>query len=567
MSASDKKQQRKANLVDGLTQRQIKEQTEAKAAKKKKNIYIAVGLICAVAAAALLVWNGLNNFQGRAVAATVDGVEYKVADLQYYYSQVENTQYAMWYQMFTSGVSSNYNPYVNAGEQYYDESEGITYADYFREIALSTLQSTAALCNAAKAEGYTLSAKGQATIDEQLRQIDLTCAQYNLTRNSYFAQYYGNGVTEKVFLRNYTNDVLASEYEQYHLDSLTYTDEELLSYYEEHTDELDSYDYRTFFISGDAADPVDENGDPLTDDDGNTITATDEDKEAALAEAKSKADAAVTEIETAEDREAKFIEIAPNYVAESSKDSYSDPSYSLAEKVLGSSLSNSNISSWLMDSQRVSGDVTTIEASNANGYYVVLFLDRYWDQDNTVDIRHILIKAETSDADEVDENGSKIPSQEAMDAAKAKAEALLEEWKAGDATAESFGALASEYSDDTGSSSNGGKYTYVTKGYMVPNFDAWIFDPSRQPGDTGLVENNGSGGYYGWHIMYFEQVQDPSWKGTAIKNLRSVDQAAWTDEFIDNTEAVAADGMKYVGDQNNISALSSQAPAESEAVG
>ncbi len=44
------------------------------------------------------------------------------------------------------------------------------------------------------------------------------------------------------------------------------------------------------------------------------------------------------------------------------------------------------------------------------------------------------------------------------EAAKAKAEELLEEWKNGDATEESFAELAGAWLEDGGSSLNGGLY-------------------------------------------------------------------------------------------------------------
>ena len=77
-----------------------------------------------------------------------------------------------------------------------------------------------------------------------------------------------------------------------------------------------------------------------------------------------------------------------------------------------------------------------------------------WTRLPTADIRHILVKAELTQEDDPateDVDESTIPTDEAMEAAKAKAEDILSQWEAGDKTAESFGALAEEYSDDTGS--------------------------------------------------------------------------------------------------------------------
>ena len=85
---------------------------------------------------------------------------------------------------------------------------------------------------------------------------------------------------------------MASEYAQAHADAISYDDDALKAYYDEHPDALDSYDFRSFFISGAAANPTDAEGNPLTDEDGNTVTATEEEKAAAMAEAKEKADQA-----------------------------------------------------------------------------------------------------------------------------------------------------------------------------------------------------------------------------------------------------------------------------------
>lgn len=563
MSASDKKQQRKAAMAEGLTQKQQKEQAEAAAAKRKKTAYTAVGVVCAVAAAGLLIWNGLNSSQDRrhlsATAATVAGESYTVADLQYFYSGARNTFYQNYYQ-YLSLVG--YDPSISDGEQWYNEAENQTYADFFRESALSNLQQVSALCSAAKAAGYTLSEEGQKSIDNELSSLDVLCAQYGQTRSSFLAQQYGSGVTEKVYLRNLTNSILASEYAEAHADAISYDDASLQEYYNAHPDELDSYDFRSFFISGAAANPTDADGNPLKDADGNTVTATDEEKAAAMAEAKMQADKAVAEIQAAKDRDAAFVEIAPNYVSENSKAAYAEAGYSLSTGVVGDTLtsSSSSIAPWLMDSARKSGDVAAVEVAGS-GYYVVLFLDRYLVTDPTVDVRHILFQADTSDSTETNEEGYAIPTLAAMDAAKEKAQAVLDEWEAGDKTSERFGELANEHSDDAGSNTKGGLYTYVYEGQMVPNFNDWCFDPARVTGNVGLVENAGPR-YWGWHIIYFENSNDPYWKHVAYEAKQSTEQNEWLTSVSEAAEVIEADGMQYVGPANTAVA-STPVPSES----
>lgn len=550
MSASNKKQQRKAAQAEGLTQKQKLELSQAQAAKRQKTVYTVIGVVCAVAAAGLLIWNGVNSFQAKGrlndIAATVGDETYTVSDLQYYYGGIRN-----YYNQLAAYIG--FDPNQPDGAQWYNEAEGQTYADFFRDSALSSLEQTAALCAAAKADNFTLSEEGQKQIDDQLAQIDIIRAAYGMTRKSYFSSQYG--ITEEVFIRNLTNDTLANEYSTQHKDSLTYDEAALDEYYTDHSDILDSYDYRTFFISGAA---------PTTDADGNTVTPTDEEKAAAMEAAKQNADAAVAAIEAAENKEAAFAAEAPKYVSESTRESYAaDPDHSLSTGVMGNTLSQNGgaYASWLMDSARKSGDVTAIE-SVENGYFVVMFLDRYLDKSNSVNIRHILIMADTSDSTETDANGSPIPTQAALDAAKAEAEALLAQWESGEKTAESFGALAQEHSDDPGSKDNGGLYTRVPQGQMFEGFDQWIFDPAREPGDTGLVENPQSG-QQGWHVIYFEDT-DGYWEKVATDAKQNTEQSEWLEEIYATVEAVAADGMQYVGSPNTAVA-STPAPSESPA--
>ncbi|MDQ9759347.1 peptidylprolyl isomerase, partial [Acinetobacter baumannii] len=66
-----------------------------------------------------------------------------------------------------------------------------------------------------------------------------------------------------------------------------------------------------------------------------------------------------------------------------------------------------------------------------------------------VNVRHILIKPEVTE-------GAEGPTDEQKEAARAKAQDILDQWKAGNATEESFGALAKEHTEDPGSKEAGG---------------------------------------------------------------------------------------------------------------
>ena len=125
-----------------------------------------------------------------------------------------------------------------------------------------------------------------------------------------------------------------------------------------------------------------------------------------------------------------------------------------------------------------------------------------------IDVRHILIMPEGGTT----EDGETTYSDEEWEAARVEAQLILDNWLMGDATEETFADLANVNSDDS-DGTDGGLYTYVAEGDMVPEFNDWCFDPARQPGDYGLVKTE-----YGYHVMYFSGSH-PMWYAHAESDL------------------------------------------------
>ena len=120
-----------------------------------------------------------------------------------------------------------------------------------------------------------------------------------------------------------------------------------------------------------------------------------------------------------------------------------------------------------------------------------------------VDVRHILITPEGGDA----------ATEEQWAAAEKEANDLLNEWLTKHPDEDGFAVMAEAYTDDPGSASNGGLYEDVYVGRMVPEFENWCFDASRQTGDYGIVKTT-----YGYHIMYFVG-SDYVWYATAEADM------------------------------------------------
>ena len=126
---------------------------------------------------------------------------------------------------------------------------------------------------------------------------------------------------------------------------------------------------------------------------------------------------------------------------------------------------------------------------------------------NYVNVRHVLLMPEDPNAT-TGEDGYPVYSEEAWEACRVKVEAIYEEWKTGDMSEDSFAQLAMDHSED-GNAADGGIYEGVYEGQMVPAFNDWCFDESRQSGDHGLVKTE-----YGYHIIFFVDSEE-IWYNTA----------------------------------------------------
>ena len=528
MSASREKKQRQS-AGQNLTQKELKEAKEAQAAKRKSILYWVIGVVVVILVAALLIWNS-NFFQNRATAVTVNGHNFTAGEVEYYYNSAYQQEYQLYYYS-TMGITglTNFNPATDPKDQYVDEEQTQTYYDYFMESALDALTQVAALTDAAEKDGFSLdlSESGKKTYNSTIASMKDNATTSGYSYASYLQAIYGSHMTTGIYESCLKRAIMLTEYQQAHQDTLTYTDEDYTTYYDENKDSIDTFSYEVAFLSGSAP--------STTDEDGNTVEATEEEKTAAMEAAKANADKLMADVEAGGD----FAELADAYVQKDSANTFR------STETTGSSLSTT-YGDWLKDAARAEGDINVFESTS--GYYVVRFLDRYLDETPTADIRHILVKAELTQEDDPateDVDESTIPTDEAMEAAKAEAESLLAQWEAGDKTAESFGELAKANSDDSGSASNGGLYTQVSEGQMVDTFNDWIFDSEHTEGDTGLVENTNSG-MYGWHVMYFQAWNDPTWKINAKSSFQNDDMTSWIESITEGYEAVKADGFKYV---------------------
>ena len=527
MSASKKKKLHSEN-GEKLTERQLAEQKEA----KKIQLYSIAFAVVMVALIAVAIVVGINRtitasgvHEKKTVAATVGEHQISNAELSYYYIDYVNN-YANNYGSYLSlfGIDSG----KALDQQMYDEENGVTWADNFISQAASSAQSVYALADAAAAEGFTLPQEQQEQVEIMANNLDSYASIYGYSNaDAFLKAQYGNGASKEGYMAYYQRNLLASAYQTHHQDGLTYTDEQLREADSQDPVKYSSYSYAQYHI------PVSKyltGG--TTDDSGNTTYTADE-RQAAIAAAK-EAIAPLTECDTLEALNEAIAAMEINADTEASATVYTDQA---------SSGINSYLSAWVTADNRSSGDVTCIEIpgtvqdengedlETVTGFYVVLFTGKNDNLTNLVNVRHILVSFEG----DTQEDGTY--SDEVKEAARTSAEEILSQWQSGEATEDSFAALANEKSTDTGSNANGGLYENVYPGQMVTAFNDWCFDSARKTGDTGIVETN-----YGYHVIYFVGTADQTYRDYQIENdLRSSDMEAWYTALVENSTLTMGD--------------------------
>ena len=527
MSASSKKKLRNEQQTAKMTEKQVAEQKEAKKLTLYTTIFVVVLAVMVVFAIAIGVTRSITNsgvHERNTVALTVGDHEISNAELNYFYMSAINnfnSNYGSYAAMLGLDTSKPLN------EQVINNDTGLTWADDFLNTAKDSARSAYALADAAEAAGFTLSEDDLADIDSAINNMKLYANLYGYSSTKDFLKaQYGNGATEESYRQYVTLNALASAYRNSYSSSLTYTDADLRAAESENYEKYSSFTYNTYYLAASKF---------QTDE-------VDADSDEAVKAAKEAADSLIGEdVATVEDFDAAIAALDVNRDTEASSTAYTDQQYSSV---------SATIRDWVIDSARKEGDKTVIantststdddgkETTTTQGYYAVFFTGS---NDNTfplVNVRHILIKFEGGTTDST--TGTTTYSDEEKEAAKQKAEEILDEWMSGDATEDSFAALANEKSDD-GNGTTGGLYENVYPGQMVSSFNDWCFDESRQAGNTGIIESQ-----YGYHVMYFVGKSDTTYRDYQIETeLRNTDTQEWYDATVEAMPMTDGDTRVY----------------------
>lgn len=467
----EQKEQTEQKVMTKYDRKVQKRKEEKEKEKKEERISTSVGIVFLVALVCLVA-----SFPIRTYLAThetyvvINGEEVNKVEFDYVYNTSKNnyiTQYGSYLSYFGLDTSKDLST------QMY--SETLTWKDYFEQNAVESLKQNKALMAEAKAAGFTYDTTDEYNTFKET--IKTSAAAAGVSDKEYVRSIYGSYATMGRIEEYVKNDMVMNAYYQKLQADNAPSDDEIQSYYEENKATYDSVDYRLTTIEADLPTEPTELADPVEETAADTTGSTD-----GTAATDSTQD---TAYQPSDAEIAKAMEDAKVLADDAEQTVAKDGEAHENEK---KSSVNYLISDWLFDDARKAGDTTVITNDNSHCYYVVAFEKRYLDETPSADVRVI------------------IPTEDKT------GEEILEEWKNGAATEDSFAELCKKYTQDTSAVENGGLFEQVTKTGMTEELSNWIFDSSRQAGDTVAITVSDS-----TYVLYYIGQDQPEWK-INIKN-------------------------------------------------
>ena len=538
MSASSKKKIRKEENAARMTERQRKAQKEAKALKIYSIVFVA--LIAAVILSAALTfaykYYDQSGWQNKhTIALTVGDHEINSVEMNYYYLDTINARYNEWSNTYGDSMLTMLSLYgldltKPLDQQDYDGDS--TWADFFLEDAIQMATDDYVLYDAAMAdENFEMTAAQEAEFTSTMGGIEMSAMMYGITDMDWFmASTYGNGATYESYYQYQRRAAVATAYYQYLQNGLTYTDADYRDYETDRYNEFSSFTYSVYELAYTSF-----LGEGTTDAEGK-VSHTDEQIEAAKAEAKKVAD----QLATAKTVEAFDKAIAGLSINKDATDKAESTKY---ESVLYSNVTTA-VQEWVTSADRVENETTVIEKTTTSydendneiktlqGYYVVFFQNCDDNKTAMSDVRHLLVAPTSEDHEET---GEEIITEEAWQIAKQQAEMHLNSWKEINGTEQDFIDMVTESTDDGGSAENGGLYANINRdSSYVSEFLEWAIDPARTVGETGIVKTE-----YGYHVMYYVGASALTYRDYMIDTAkRAEDLAAKYQALIDAVTVV-----------------------------
>lgn len=492
------KPQQEQKIVTRYDRKQQKRREQEEKEKREKKIATIVGIVVVAAIVCLIASFPIRTYLAvNENYVTVDGHKVTRVEFDYNYNTAKNSymnQYGSYMSYFGLDLSGDLSA------QMY--SETLTWKDYFEQLAVENIKKEKAMLKAAKAAGFSYDATEEYKEYEEALKEQAAIAGTNL--NKFVKSQFGSYATMSRISGYLKDAMVVSAYYNQVAEEKAPSDEEIQSYYNENKDSYDSVDYHLVTIDAvlpteptDLADPPEDNTEG-TDAADDTQTSNEDGT-----------DGETEPYEPSEAEIAAAMETANEEAQSALQNVVTDGEFMEGQT---SSEVNSVIREWLFDASRKQGDSTVIEDTTNHRYFVVGFEKRYLDESPTVDARVIITK--TTDA-----------------------QTILDEWKNGEATEESFAQLYEKYSEEE-SMSEGGLYEALLNSDMETSLAEWLFDSNRANADTAAITTE-DGTHY---VLYYVGQNEPEWKLNIKTTLLQDIMTKYLEEITDPIEVVDPKG-------------------------
>ncbi len=511
---------------------------------------------------AILQPTGIMDYISLHTRTAVKSEHYSINNAQFTY--LTYATYNNYYQQFSSYGYASYLGMDRSkplSQQAYTQT--MSWLDFCKNEAESNMVKVLAICEAARADGFTLSDEDKKSVEDNIQALADYAKENNYSFSSAVAAIYGSKGIKKSDIRGVLElQTIASKYAEKLSDSYTYTDEQYDKYYEDNKFDYLKADYYSYTVKADYE-----------------SDATDEEKEAAINAAKDKAEELFEKIDGGSD----FVTIIMEYKKElaqaeldnaqqefdTAKANYPDADKETSEKTADENKSTEqkayeDAKKALDDAKKALEDITEesvktsvlTEAHKAskdsmseadewifaetpaqNGAVKLIPAD----ESATV---YQIVKSEYRDeynTATIHELGLTLDNFTNVDAMKEYAQKIVNDFNSGsDKSCEAFDKLAEKYTTDTITVGSSGEEKEITKrgssDKELAAVDEWVFSDERKNGDinTFVFEDDGM------YITYFEATGRAAWLVSVDSAMRSADLDKTVDGF-EQTYTVTAD--------------------------
>lgn len=466
-------------------------------------IAIVVVLVCIVASFPIR-----NYLTVHGTYVKVNGEKISKVEFDYNYNvAVSNYLSQYGYYLYMMGL----DPSTNFTSQMY--SENLTWGDYFEELAIQNIARNKGMYKQGKEEGFAYDVTEEYQRYED--SLEKAASEAGSAEGAYLKELYGAYATSSRIKPFVQEAMYVAAYYDEVAERSAPGQEEIQAYYEENKASYDSVDYYMLTVDAELPTEPTELADPVEEpEEGEGEAEGNEETEEAYQPSEAEIEAAMKEAKAKADKAEKTLQ-ADTELRENEKQSA--VSY--------------NVREWLFDEERKAGETTVIEDASSHRYYVVGFEKRYLDEVPSVDVRVAMT---------TEDNG----------------QVILDEWKGGAATEESFAEICDKYNDPEVTTAQGGLLEALVSGNMPEEVSSWTHDAARVAGDTAVISPESEENTY---VLYYVGTNEPEWALSIRQTLINEKMAELMTQFVDNAQVEDPKGhLRYLTVQEEESQAASE---------